>query len=55
VYTGFSFLSLKYFFAGPGRACKMRARVGLRLYIAGSGFCGPGLACFAGLGSGLLA
>jgi hypothetical protein len=31
------------FFVGPDRACKVRARVGLGLYTADSGFCGPGL------------
>jgi hypothetical protein len=28
---------------GPDWACKVRARFGLGLYTAGSGFCGPGL------------
>jgi hypothetical protein len=38
---------------GPVRACKVWVRVGL--YTAGSGFCEPGLACWAGSGSGLWA
>jgi hypothetical protein len=40
---------------GPERACKVLAWVGLRLSTAGSGFCGPGLAWWAGSGSGLQA
>jgi hypothetical protein len=39
--------------AGPGRACKMRARVGHELYTAGSGFCGPGLIWWLGVAAGL--
>jgi hypothetical protein len=40
---------------GPERACKVRARVMLGLYTAGSGFRGPGLAWWGGSRSGLRA
>jgi hypothetical protein len=35
---------------GPVRACKVRARVGIGLYTAGSGFCRPGLAWWGARG-----
>jgi hypothetical protein len=43
------------FVVGPERACKVRTRVGLGLYTAGLGFCGPGLTWWADSGSGLRA